>query len=229
MEYKNMRRNLFVSAATAALLSLGGAAYAQSAVTATTDLNVRAGPGPQHPVVGVIGVGQAANLNGCIEGSKWCVVAFNGGEGWVYSDYLTGDFGGSQVVLTERPADSGVTVVPAPRVDGGATGAIAGGTTGVVAGAIVGGPIGAAVGGAAGFVAGGAVGQAIDPPEQVRTYVSTNNVDPVYLDGEVVVGAGLPETVVLHEIPQYQYRYVQVNGQTVLVDSNTRQVVYIVR
>lgn len=35
-------------------------------------------------------------------GSKWCVVAFNGAEGWVYSDYLTGDFGGTQVVLTER-------------------------------------------------------------------------------------------------------------------------------
>ncbi len=39
------------------------------------------------------------------ESSKWCVVAFDGGQGWVYSDYLTGDFGGTQVVLTERPAE----------------------------------------------------------------------------------------------------------------------------
>lgn len=224
-----MRRKLLVSAAAGALLTISGAAFAQSAVIATAELNVRAGPGPQHPVVGVIGAGQSATLNGCIEGSKWCVVAFNGAEGWVYSDYLTGDFGGTQVVLTERPADSGVTIVPAPEVDGGATGAIAGGATGAVAGAIIGGPIGAAVGGAAGFVAGGVAGQTIDPPEQVRTYVSTNAVEPVYLDGEVVVGAGLPETVVLHEVPQYEYRYVQVNGQTVLVDANTRQIVYIVR
>lgn len=84
-----------------------------------------------------------------------------------------------------------------------------------MAGAIIGGPIGAAVGGAAGFVAGGVAGQTIDPPEQVRTYVSTNAVEPVYLDGEVVVGAGLPETVVLHEVPRYEYRYVRkVNGET---------------
>ena len=187
-----MHSKLLVSAAAGALLALTGAAYAQSAVVATTDLNVRAGPGPQHQVVGVIGAGQSANLNGCLESSKWCVVAFNGGEGWVYSDYLTGDFGGTQVVLTERPADSGVRIVTPPAdVDGGATGAVTGGVTGAVAGAIIGGPIGAVVGGGAGAVAGGAAGTVIDPPERVRTYVTSNQVDPVYLDGEVVVGAGL--------------------------------------
>ena len=69
----------------------------------------------------------------------------------------------------------------------------------------------------------------IDPPEKVRTYVTTNKVDPVYLDGEVVVGAGLPDTVELREIPDYEYRYVYVNGQPVLVDSKTRQIVYVVR
>ena len=53
-----------------------------------------------------------------MKSSKWCVVAFNGGEGWVYSDYLTGDFGGTQVVLTERPANSGVRHRRGPGVDG---------------------------------------------------------------------------------------------------------------
>jgi len=225
-----MHSKLLVSAAAGALLALTGAAYAQSAVVATTDLNVRAGPGPQHQVVGVIGAGQSANLNGCLESSKWCVVAFNGGEGWVYSDYLTGDFGGTQVVLTERPADSGVRIVTPPAdVDGGATGAVTGGVTGAVAGAIIGGPIGAVVGGGAGAVAGGAAGTVIDPPERVRTYVTSNQVDPVYLDGEVVVGAGLPETVVLRDIPDYEYRYVYVNGQPVLVEPSSRRIVYVVR
>ena len=225
-----MHSKFLVSAAAGALLALTGAAYAQSAVVATTDLNVRAGPGPQHQVVGVIGAGQSANLNGCLESSKWCVVAFNGGEGWVYSDYLTGDFGGTQVVLTERPADSGVRIVTPPAdVDGGATGAVTGGVTGAVAGAIIGGPIGAVVGGGAGAVAGGAAGTVIDPPERVRTYVTSNQVDPVYLDGEVVVGAGLPETVVLRDIPDYEYRYVYVNGQPVLVEPSSRRIVYVVR
>jgi uncharacterized protein YraI len=225
-----MHTKFLVSAAAGALLAMTGAAFAQSAVVVTTDLNVRAGPGPQHQVVGVLGAGQSVTLDGCMNGSKWCVVAFNGGQGWVYSDYLTGDFGGSQVVLTERPANSGVRIVEAPAdVDGGATGAVTGGVTGAVAGAIIGGPVGAVVGGGAGVVAGGAAGTVIDPPARVRTYVSSNQIEPVYLDGEVVVGAGLPETVTLREIPDYEYRYVYVNGQPVLVEPSSRRIVYVMR
>jgi hypothetical protein len=59
--------------------------------------------------------------------------------------------------------------------------------------------------------------------------VTSHQVEPVYLDGEVVVGAGLPETVALNEIPDYEYRYVNVNGQPVLVDAHSRRIVYIVR
>ena len=83
--------------------------------------------------------------------------------------------------------------------------------------------------GVAGAVAGGAAGTVIDPPKNERPYGTSNTVDQVYLDGEVVVGAGLPDTVELREIPDYEYRYVYVNGQPVLVDSNTRQIVYVVR
>lgn len=85
------------------------------------------------------------------------------------------------------------------------------------------------MGGAAGTIAGGATGTVIDPPQPVREYVTTHEVEPVYLDGEVVVGAGLPETVELREVPDYDYRYVYVNGQPVLVDPSSRRVVYIVR
>ncbi|MCO5071856.1 MAG: DUF1236 domain-containing protein [Rhizobiaceae bacterium] len=222
-------RNKLMLATGVALLTLSAQAFAQS-VAATTDLNVRSGPGPQYPIVGLIGSGQTTTLNGCLENSKWCVVATANGEGWVYSDYLTGEFGGNQVVLTQRPMDSGVKVVEAPADNGGgSSGAVAGGVTGAVAGALIAGPAGAVVGGAAGAVAGGATGNVIDPPEKVRTYVTTETLDPVYLDGEVVVGAGLPDTVELREIPDYEYRYVYVNGQPVLVDANTRQIVYIVR
>ena len=131
--------------------------------------------------------------------------------------------------MTERPANSGVTIVSPRDVDGGATGAVTGGVTGAVAGAIVGGPVGAVVGGGAGVVAGGAAGTVIDPPERVRTYVRSNEIEPVYLDGEVVVGAGLPETVVLRDIPEYEYRYVYVNGQPVLVEPSSRRIVYVMR
>lgn len=210
-------------------LALTASAGAQSSAVATTDLNVRAGPGPQYPVVGMIGAGQAADLKGCLENSKWCSVATTGGEGWVYSDYLTGTFGGNAVVLTDRPADSGIAVLTPPEKGGGDAGALVGGATGAIAGAIIGGPVGAAVGGAAGTIAGGATGTVIDPPQKVREYVKVHTIEPVYLDGEVVVGAGLPDTVELREVPDYEYRYVYVNGQPVLVDNTSRKIVYIVR
>lgn len=214
---------------TAGAALLASTAFASAdTVTAAVDLNVRGGPGPQYPVVGVIASGASADLDGCIENSKWCQV--NGGEGWVYSDYLVGDYGGQQIVLTERPVDSGVAYIPDPDADGGTKGAVGGVAVGAITGAIVGGPIGAVVGGAAGGVAGGAVGQAIDPPnDRVRTYVTTERAEPVYLDGEVVVGATLPESVAMREIPDYEYRYVNVNGQVVLVEPSSRHIVYIVR
>jgi uncharacterized protein YraI len=224
-----MRQNHLLGTALGALLALSGAAFAQTAVTATTDLNVRAGPGPQYPVVGVLGASQSTTLNGCLQNSKWCSVATQAGEGWVYSDYLTGDFGGTTVVLSQRPTTSEVTVVEAPKGSGGAEGALVGGATGAVAAAIIGGPVGAAVGGVAGVAAGGTAGAAAEPSPEVRTYVTSHQLDPVYLDGEVVVGSGLPETVQLQEIPDYEYRYVYVNGQPVLVDPGTRRIVYIVR
>ena len=62
------------------------------------------------------------------------------------------------------------------------------------------------------------------PAAEVRTYIGANRLDPVYLDGEVVTGAALPDTVELCEIPDYKYRYVYVNGQPALVDPATRRI-----
>ena len=214
--------------ATVAALSFGGGAWAQTAATATTDLNIRSGPGPQHPVTGVIEAGGEVTVNGCLQGSKWCTVTTASGEGWVYSDYLTADLSGSAVVLTERYADVGVPVVTY-EADDTTGGAAAGAAGGAVVGALVGGPVGAVVGGVAGAVAGGTADAVDEPTEEVRTYVTTNKVEPVYLEGEVVVGASLPETVELREIPDYQYRYVYVNGLQVLVEPESRRIVYVVR
>ena len=66
-------------------------------------------------------------------------------------------------------------------------------------------------------------------PDDTVAYVRSNPVDPVYLDGEVVVGAAIPEAVAVYEVPQSEYRYVNVNGQYVLVEPEGRRVVYIAR
>ena len=234
-------------AATAGILAAAtGASFAQTAVSATTDLNLRAGPGPQYPVVGTLGVDETATLDGCAQGSKWCQVTVDGQPAWAYSDYLTSEFtAGSRVIVTERPAEAvpvveyretapattttTTTTTNAATQGGGAPGAAAGTIGGVVAGALIAGPIGAAIGGVAGATAGGVVGEAIQPTPAVREYVTTNQVEPVYLEGEVVVGAGVPETVQLQTVPDYEYRYAYINGQPVLIDPGTRRIVSVVR
>ena len=211
------RLTLLAGAAAAAMV-VSGAAWAQTPATATADLNVRVGPGPQYEVVGVIPANQQTTVQGCIEGSKWCMVSHEGKEGWAYSDYLMADVSGTPVVVAERWADVGVPVV---TFDAGANAGVA---TGAIAGALIGGPVGAVAGG----VIGGAVGAALTPPETALAYVRSNRLDPIYLDGEVVIGASLPETVVLRPIPDYEYHYVYINGVPVLVNQQ-RQIVYVVR
>lgn len=195
-------------AVAAALAAMSGVALAETAVSAVADLNVRAGPGPQYPVIGVLAAGQSATLEGCIANSKWCTIAETNGRGWIYSDYVTADFGGNAVVLTRRPADAGIAVVEQPDdsdYSDNYTGAI-----------ISAEPV-------------EPVEPIARPPAEVGTYISTHRLDPVYLDGEVVTGATLPDSVELREIPDYDYRYVYVNNQPALVDPGTRRIVYVMR
>lgn len=224
-----MKNALYVSVA-AMVLAMSAPAYAQQAVSATTDLNLRQGPGPQYPVVGMINADGQAQLDGCAQASKWCMVTYNGVQGWAYSDYLVADVSGQNMIVTERMSDMpSVTYERPAGNDAVAGGGTAGMATGAIAGAIIGGPIGAVIGGVAGAATGAIAGSVVEPSNEVTTYVRTNQVEPVYLDGEVVVGASLPPSVEVYEVPDYEYRYVYVNGVPVLVEPETRRIVYIVR
>ena len=215
------------TAITMALFGIlsASAAHAQTTAQATTALNLRAGPGPSAEIVSVIPAEGEVTVDACLDTDKWCRVSFEGTSGWAYGDYLTvtPDGAAEPVVLYDNREQ--VTVQTVTREDAGGEAALTGGTIGAIAGSLVGGPAGAAIGGVAGatFAAGNA------PDEQVTTYVRSNPVDQVYLDGEVVVGAGLPEAVELREVPESEYVYAYVNGVPVLADADSRQVVYILR
>lgn len=199
------------AAAGAALLALTGVAGAEVLARATADLNIRSGPGPQYPIVGVIGVNEEAEIEGCREGSKWCAVNHAGVNGWAYSDYLTAPFGGGgdYVVVTERPTEA------LPPVSFEATSSV---EVEPLRGELIGRK-----------TALGTVEPIAPPPAEVTTYIQSNRVEPVYLEGEAVVGAVVPETVEVREIPDYEYRYVYVNQQPVLIEPETRRIVYILR
>jgi uncharacterized protein YraI len=231
METTSMNKILATTAL--ALLTatvMTGPAAAQFAASATAELNVRVGPGPQYQAIGVIPAGGTVSVLGCMEASKWCQITYENTNGWAYSDYLAGTVSGQAVVMTERRPDMAVPVATYDAGSGGAaSGAAVGATSGVIIGALVGGPIGAVVGGMIGASAGATAGAVIDPPETAIAYVRSNPTETVYLDGEVVVGAAVPETVSLAPIPDYSYQYVWVNGQAALIDPASRQIVYVVR
>lgn len=290
------RALIFAALASAATLS---AAQAQTIGTATTDVNIRSGPGPEHRVIGMIRSRQRANVIGCIEGSRWCQVDFRGRRGWTYSQYMTlsGQMAAvlpapevevaattpvvtyqtatptvtytapapavtyqapapvvtyqtpavtyqspMPVVTYQSPATPAVTyTAPAPLVTYRAPATVVttpaptvayrapATTTTVVETTGVGSRevSGTLIAPQQTVYAATTPPPAFTPPRSVRTYVTTNPLDPVYLEGNLTVGAGIPGDIELSTVPNYRYQYVYVNDRPVLVDPATRRIVYV--
>jgi len=73
----------------------------------------------------------------------------------------------------------------------------------------------------------------ISPQQEtvIKEYVHKQPLASINLPGvELNVGSTLPDTVELHSIdaPDVQYKYVVVDGQTVLVDPGTRKIVKVI-
>lgn len=217
------------SLALAAVLPVAAVAMDASAAT---DLNIRSGPANNYTVLGVIPGGETAMLDGCIDDGTWCRVSYDGVEGWSYAPYLTVRAEEEAYVVTERPSTVEVTTVTYENTGETLQDQRAGATAGVVIGTLAayaaGGPVGGII---AGGILGGAAGSAaVEPTTETVTYIESNPVDTVYLEGEVAVGAGVPENVTLYEIPsQSEYRYVNINGQTVLVNPENNAIVRVIR
>ena len=199
------RNTIFFAAMTAAA-ALSSPASAASVASAMTPLNIRSGPGPQYGVIGAIPTRGQATIVGCIQGSLWCQVSYNGTQGWVYSQYLIATLSGRSLAVAatvstipavtyQAPVETVGTAVPVPAI------------TGTVI----------------------APPPAPTPPLTVSSYVISHPVPPVYLNGEVVEGVGLPEDVALAPVPGYDYQYAYVNSQPVLVEPQTRRIEYIYR
>lgn len=147
-------------------------------------------------------------------------------------EYLYVEEDANAVALINRPGSLSLTTVTVPdadatQADQNAAAAV-GATVGSLIAFVAGGPVG-------GIIAGGVLGtavavSAVEPSEETLTYVTTNPVETVYLNGEVVVGAGVPADVVFYDIPtQPEFRYLNVNNQTVLVDAETGAIVRVIR
>lgn len=208
-------RSTILIAALTAVAALTQPASAATVASATTPLNIRSGPGPEYPVTGAIPTNGQATILGCIEGSLWCQITYNGTQGWAYSQYMTAMISGRSLAVSEGirelppvtytapPATTGTTIVrPTYSGDFIAPSATVTTTTAPLS---------------------------IAPPPTVQTYIVQNPAPQVYLNGEVVEGVGLPPDVALRPVPGYEYQYAYVNGVPVLVEPSTRRVRYIYR
>jgi uncharacterized protein YraI len=90
-----------IIAALAATIALPTAASAAIVASAVTPLNIRSGPGPQYSVIGAIPGGGHATIIGCIQGSLWCQVSYDGRQGWAYAQYLTARLSGRSLIIAE--------------------------------------------------------------------------------------------------------------------------------
>ncbi|GAA4228013.1 DUF1236 domain-containing protein [Sagittula sp. NFXS13] len=214
-----MYKNLTLATALTAVSAMP----LMAAVTAatTTELNLRAAPGPQAEVVAVMPQDATVDIAGCTS-TDWCKVSFDGTEGWAYSPYLINTTMPEPTVIYQN---TGTMEIETIEVDNNAADATAGAAIGAGAAALlVGGP--AAV--AAGAIL-GAAGGAAAPADETVTYVTQNPVEPVYLNGEAVVGAGLPQEVEIYTVPESEYSYAYINDAPVLVNPEDRRIVYVVR
>jgi uncharacterized protein YraI len=269
-------KRILISAAVASAAMLT-AAQAQTIGTATTDLNLRSGPDPQFPVIGMIRENQRASVLGCIERSRWCQVDVRGRTGWAYSQYLTmsGDiaavlpvpelevdlaarpvaapppvvayrapgpvvqypapvpvyrapgpvvaYGAPPVVTYQSPAP--VYQAPGPVVSYRAPGTTMVETTGMAPREIS----GEFIAPRETIYASTTPPPAYMPPPAVRSYLTANPIDAVYLAGNLEIDAGLPDDIDLWPVPNSRYRYTYVNDYPVLVDPATRRIVYVSR
>jgi len=87
----------------AGMLALSSGFAAAAPAVVQNDVNLRAGPGVEFPVIAAMPAGARVDVTGC-QGS-WCQVAFNGATGWTSRAYM-GLGGGVAVAPTYGYADT---------------------------------------------------------------------------------------------------------------------------
>ncbi len=200
----------FASLVGAALVAGSALAAVPAVFSPTGHLNVRSGPGFQYPVLTQMPANERFPVTGCLQDYSWCSVVVGGVTGWASGPYLVTDAGGKPTNLQVSGAELGIPIVVAPD-----TGAAVVATPPV--GAMV--PVAPTVG----------VVEPVIPAPEVLSYVTAQPVQPVLVNGEVMIGATLPAAVPFYPVPASPYVYSYVNGQRVLVEPSARRIVYVVR
>lgn len=204
------RQMTFAAFATAIAVAASSAGAATSAMT-TDALNLRNGPGPGYAVLSTLPANSSVSIIGCIDGTLWCQVDAMGNTGFVYAEYLTTGSSDAPVLVGNNWKTLGMGVVT--HDNNGAT-VIPADASGVLTGRDA-------------FALGDPSNTQLEPTMEWKDYVTKNPVNNVYIDGEMMVGVGVPETVTLYEVPGSDMAYVHINDRVAMVDRTNRRVKFV--
>ena len=76
-----------------------------------TDVNLRAGPGTEYPVLVTVLTDAPITILGCLEDYAWCDIIFEEHRGWMRSIYLAGYYDGEYYLLSDYAPDLGYQTV----------------------------------------------------------------------------------------------------------------------
>ena len=102
---KRMLRYVFALLACLAMPAIAADGYV------TGNVNLRAGPDSQYPVVTVVPLGTAVSIQGCTEGWVWCDVVTLGTRGWVSGSYVQYAYQDQRVIVRDNGARIGIPVI----------------------------------------------------------------------------------------------------------------------
>ncbi|GAA0786054.1 hypothetical protein E1180_02980 [Roseibium denhamense] len=91
------------------IMSVPALAQSRPAIAYTTaNLNMRAGPGTNYPVLTTIPRGGGVTIFGCTADYRWCDAAFTTTKGWVSGKYLS--YGGDGIYYGRPIPNAGASV-----------------------------------------------------------------------------------------------------------------------
>lgn len=77
----------------------------------TGNVNLRAGPDTEYPIITVVPLGTNVSIQGCTEGFGWCDVVTMGTRGWVSGGYIQYTYQDQRVVVQDYGARIGIPVI----------------------------------------------------------------------------------------------------------------------
>lgn len=77
----------------------------------TGNVNLRAGPDAEYPLITTLAVGTPVSVQGCTTDWAWCDVIAYGSRGWIAGNFIQYDYQGQPVLLPAYGARIGVPII----------------------------------------------------------------------------------------------------------------------